>query len=368
MFAPGAAQADGGCGDMKQPVGHRQSIKQDSHQENESEIWTKQTNINVNASPAIALFGKADSSQDNDNVVVNDVEQENESYQKQAAFQKQEPRRSGHGSYSKPSDGKSGGYKSGKHGGSGIEQSIEQNNEQENESKIKTEQTNYNVNASPAVALFGKADSSQDNDNVVVNKVEQENEASQKHAVVQDQEAAHSGGDSYSKRDGYQSGGSGAEQSVEQSSEQENESEIWTKQKNENVNASPAFAFKGKADSSQDNDNVVVNKVEQENESSQKQAVVQDQEAARSGGDSYSKRDGYQSGGSDAEQSVEQSSEQENESKIETEQTNYNVNASPAIALFGHADSSQDNDNVAVNKVEQDNESKQTQFVLQSLR
>jgi hypothetical protein len=369
MFAPEAAQADGGCGDMKQPAGSRQSVKQDSHQENESMIKTKQTNVNVNASPAIALFGKADSSQDNDNVVVNDVDQENESYQKQAAFQKQEAAYSGD-SRSKQF-GKSGGDKSGEHGGSGAEQSVEQNSEQENKSKIKTEQTNYNVNASPAIALFGHADSSQDNDNVVVNKVEQENESHQEQGALQHQEPDHPGGNSYSKGDGYKSGGhgvSGAEQSVEQDSEQENESEIWTRQTNNNVSSSPAFVFKGKADSSQDNDNVVVNKVEQENESHQKQAVLQHQEPDHSGGNSYSKRDGYKSGGSGAEQSVEQTSDQENESEIVTEQTNNNVNASPAVALFGHADSSQDNDNVAVNKVEQENDSGQTQFVLQSLK
>ena len=334
-------------------------------QKNDADVTQAQGNGNVNISPAIAVFGDAETtnSQGNDNVAKSDVDQENDVDQTQSSEQHQS------GTSSTCCGGQS---QAGEQKTYGGDQSVDR---QENDADVSQWQGNGNVNVAPAVAVFGDAETTneQGNDNVAKSDVDQKNTVDQTQSSTQKQELDQGPGCCPSK--GYDKHGKssccdGQSQAGEQKAsfgdqsvdKQRNDADVTQKQGNGNVNVSPAIAVFGDAKTSneQGNGNYASSDVDQRNDVDQTQRSYQrqslDQNGACCGGRSQAGEQRFYGGDQHA-------GKQRNDADVSQWQGNGNVNVSPAIAIFGDAETRnrQGNDNVAKSYVDQRNDVDQSQ-------
>jgi hypothetical protein len=270
-------------------------------QRNDADVTQAQGNGNVNVSPALAIFGDAATSneQGSGNRADASVEQSNTATQSQAAEQSQSLEQSG-----------SGGRKGGSCCG-GQSQTGEQSTtfgdqtvgEQRNDADVTQAQGNGNVNVSPALAIFGDAETSnvQGSGNKAEADVDQSNEATQSQDSTQSQRLDQNGGSCCG----------GQSQTGEQSTtfgdqtvgEQRNDADVDQYQGNGNLNISPAIAIGGKEESCrskcgasakragdtstsnvQGSGNRASTDVDQSNSVSQTQSASQAQDLTQSGG------------------------------------------------------------------------------------
>ena len=221
-------------------------------QKNDADVSQYQGNGNVNIAPAVAIFGDAETSneQGNDNTAIAVVDQSNSVDQSQSSFQKQ----------SLEQDGATccgGQSQAGEQSTSFGDQSVDK---QKNDADVDQYQGNGNVNIAPAIAVFGDAKTTnrQGSGNTAVAVVDQNNAVDQSQSSFQKQSLVHSGeacctGRSHgrSKHDCCESGSS---QTGEQTSsfgdqsvgKQRNDAEVTQKQGNGNVNIAPAISAGGK--------------------------------------------------------------------------------------------------------------------------
>jgi hypothetical protein len=344
-------------------------------QKNDADVTQAQGNGNLNLSPAIAIGGDAETTneQGNDNVAKSDIDQENDVDQSQDATQKQEL----------DQNGSSGGCctdqsQSGEQKVYGGDQSVE---EQKNDADVTQAQGNGNVNIAPAIAVFGDAETTneQGNDNVAKSEIDQENDVDQSQDSTQKQEATQTGGSccesnkGYGKHDGKECGcNDGQSQTGEQKTsfgdqwvgEQKNDADVTQKQGNGNVNIAPAVAIFGdaKTTNKQGNGNYASSDIDQKNDVDQSQDSYQRQSLDQSGtgccGSGQSQTGEQRVYGGD--QSVDK---QKNDADVDQWQGNGNLNIAPAIAVFGDAETKnyQGNGNVAKSDIDQKNDVDQSQ-------
>ena len=358
-------------------------------QSNTADITQAQGNGNVNVSPAVSVFGDAETEneQGNENTAIAKVGQENEVEQSQSSEQDQSLEQSGDSKGCCAGQSQTGEQKT--YGGD------QSSGNQSNDATVDQWQGNGNVNVSPAVSVFGDAETKneQGNGNVAYADVEQENEVEQEQTSTQDQSLTQSGGSG-----SWKSCCNGQSQTGEQKTsfgdqstgEQSNTADVTQKQGNGNVNVSPAVAPFGKkhdskhdscdskcgeqshsshkggdaeTENEQGNENTAIAKVGQENEVEQSQSSEQDQSLEQSG-DSKGCCAGQSQTGEQKTYGGDQSSgNQSNDATVDQWQGNGNVNVSPAVSVFGDAETKneQGNGNVAYADVEQENEVEQEQ-------
>ena len=286
-------------------------------QKNDADVTQEQGNGNVNLSPAIAIGGDATATneQGNDNYASSDVDQENDVDQSQESTQNQSLDQSGSSGDCCTDQSQSGEQKT--YGG---DQSVE---EQRNDADVTQAQGNGNVNVSPAIAVFGDAETTneQGNDNVAKSDIDQENDVDQSQSSTQKQELSQNGGtccesttgygkDEYGKKECCEPGQS---QTGEQKTsfgdqwvgEQRNDADVTQKQGSWNGSFAPAIAIGGKRDAcdskcgsswhpsggnatttnAQGNGNYAKSDIDQENEVDQSQSSTQKQSLTQAGGD-----------------------------------------------------------------------------------
>jgi hypothetical protein len=275
LVSTGTATA-GGLPDLGQTATQATSFGDQTvgKQSNDADVTQAQGNGNVNVSPAIAVLGDAETKneQGNDNTATADVDQSNSVDQTQSSTQKQSLGESG----GTCCDGQS---QAGEQKTSFGDQYV---GKQKNDADVRQWQGNGNVNVSPAIALFGDAETKneQGNDNVAGATVTQSNDASQSQSSTQRQSLARSGGacckatdcertspcapkKEYGERSKScepkhpapkgKSCSDGQSQAGEQKAffgdqevgEQRNSADVTQKQGNGNVNVSPAIALGG---------------------------------------------------------------------------------------------------------------------------
>ena len=326
-------------------------------QKNDADITQAQGNGNLNIAPAVALLGDAETTnkQGNGNMATATVDQSNSVDQSQWSSQTQALDQSG------CCDGQSQTAEQKVYGG---DQTV---GEQKNDADVNQYQGNGNVNVAPAVAVFGDAETTnyQGNGNEANATVTQSNEANQSQSSTQKQ---------YLDQDG-SSCCDGQSQTGEQKTrfgdqtvgEQKNDADVNQFQGNGNVNVSPAIAIFGDATTSnaQGNGNTATADVDQSNSVDQSQSSYQKQSLRQNGTGCCggSSQTGVQKvyGG---DQSVEK---QRNDADVNQWQGNGNLNISPAIALFGDAETAnyQGNFNRADADVTQSNSVTQSQSATQ---
>ena len=144
--ASGPARSSGQTGDaedrLRRPDGRRAA--------NDADVTQKQGNGNVNIAPAIAIFGDAETTneQGNGNTATANVDQSNSVDQSQSSTQKQSLEQSGTGCC----DGQS---QTGEQKSYGGDQTVDK---QKNDADVDQKQGNGNMNISPAIAIFGDAE------------------------------------------------------------------------------------------------------------------------------------------------------------------------------------------------------------------
>src|ERR671918_572350 len=335
-------------------------------QTNDADVTQAQGNGNLNLSPAIAIGGDATTTneQGNDNYASSDVDQENDVDQSQDSTQKQELDQNGSSEGCCTDQRQSGEQET--YGG---DQTVE---EQKNDADVTQAQGNGNVNVSPAIAIFGDAETTnkQGNDKVAKSEVDQENDVDQSQDSTQNQSLDQSGGSccekSYSTHENSTECGcaDGQSQTGEQKTafgdqtvgEQKNDADVTQAQGNGNVNIAPAVAIFGDAETTnkQGNDNVAKSEIDQENDVDQSQESTQKQELSQTGGSCCEPKvhgkhgyDAKECGCSDGQsQTGEQKiafgdqtvGEQKNDADVTQKQGNGNVNIAPAVAIFGDAE------------------------------
>jgi hypothetical protein len=150
-------------------------------QRNDSEVTQAQGNGNVNIAPAVAVFGDAETTneQGNDNQATADVDQSNSVEQTQSSSQKQSLEQSGGACCAGQSQ-------TGEQSVDGGDQTV---GKQSNDADVDQYQGNGNVNVSPAIAVFGNAETTnhQGNGNDADATVEQSNSAEQTQSSSQNQ-------------------------------------------------------------------------------------------------------------------------------------------------------------------------------------
>jgi hypothetical protein len=332
-------------------------------QKNDADVTQAQGNGNFNLSPSIGLGGDAETTnaQGNDNYAASEIDQENDVDQSQDATQEQSLEQSGSNDHCCTDQSQSGEQTT--YGG---DQTVEK---QENDADVSQYQGNGNVNVSPAIAIFGDAETTneQGNGNVAKSDIDQENDVDQSQSSTQTQHATQEGGDNHECGcDGGQS------QTGEQKTsfgdqwvgEQRNGADVTQLQGNGNINVSPAVAVFGDATTTnkQGNDNYAKSEIDQRNDVDQSQDSYQRQSLEQSGGgccgDGQSQTGEQRVYGGD--QSVEK---QKNDADVTQFQGDGNLNISPAIAIFGNAESRnyQGNGNVAKSDIDQKNNVDQSQ-------
>ena len=310
LMSTATASADVGLPDPGQSGTQTTTLAEQTvgEQSNDAAVTQEQGNGNVNVSPAIAIGGDAETTneQGNDNYAEADVEQENDVEQTQSSEQNQSLEQSG--SNGDCCDGQS---HTGEQKTYGGDQSVD---EQKNDADVAQEQGNGNVNVSPAIAIGGDAETTneQGNGNVAKADVEQENDVDQSQSSTQEQDATQSGGGcceskkDYGKNDCCERGQSQAGKQKtsfgdQQVGEQRNDADVTQKQGNGNVNVAPAYASDGQKEAcggmcrtsyghgggdattanAQGNDNKAIADVEQENDVDQSQTSYQRQDLAQ---------------------------------------------------------------------------------------
>jgi hypothetical protein len=389
-----------GCCDGQSQAGEQKTYGGDQkveEQENEADVEQKQGNGNVAISPAIAIFGDAETTnkQGNGNYASSDIDQENEVEQSQDSYQRQSLDQSGSGGRCCHGSSQTGEQKT--YGG---DQKVE---EQENEADVEQKQGNGNVAISPAIAIFGDAKTTnyQGNGNVAKSDIDQENEVEQSQSSTQKQELTQNGGGCCEAKKGSGKHGygtkecgcdSGSSQTGEQKTsfgdqkveEQENEADVTQKQGNGNFALSPAIAIGGGRPDScnstcskslhphggnaetanyQGNGNYAKSDIDQENEVEQSQDSYQRQSLTQSGSNGCCGHDQTQTGTQKTYFGDQKVEEQENEADVDQWQGNGNFALSPAVALGGDATTRnyQGNGNVAKSDIDQENEVEQSQ-------
>jgi hypothetical protein len=340
-------------------------------QKNDADVTQAQGNGNLNLSPAIAIGGDATTTneQGNDNYASSDIDQENDVDQSQESNQEQSLDQSGSSGGCCTDQSQSGEQKT--YGG---DQTVEK---QTNDADVDQWQGNGNVNVAPAIAVFGDAETTneQGNGNVAKSDIDQENDVDQSQDSTQKQEATQDGGScceskkTYDKECGCNDGQS---QTGEQKTsfgdqtvgEQKNEADVTQKQGNGNVNIAPAVAIFGDAETTnkQGNGNYASSDIDQKNDVDQSQDSYQRQSLDQSGtgcckgGQSQTSEQRVYGG----DQSVEK---QKNEADVDQWQGNGNLNIAPAIAVKGDAETKnyQGNGNVAKSEIDQKNDVDQSQ-------
>jgi hypothetical protein len=304
-----------GCCDGQSQTGEQKTSFGDQtvgEQKNEATVSQEQGNGNINISPAIAVFGNAETTnyQGNGNVAKSEIDQENEVEQSQDSYQDQSLEQSGSSGHCCGGQSQTGEQRT--YGG---DQTV---GEQKNTADVEQKQGNGNINISPAIAVFGNAETTnhQGNGNVAKSEIDQENEVEQSQDATQKQELSQKGGDCCSPKHGY--GGkaccdNGQSQTGEQKTsfgdqtvgEQKNEATVTQKQGNDNLNISPAIAIGGGQNGScyskcetshlplgggaettnaQGNGNYAESEIDQENEVEQSQDSTQKQDLTQLGG------------------------------------------------------------------------------------
>jgi hypothetical protein len=237
--------------------------------ENDADVTQAQGNGNLNIAPAVAIFGDAETwnAQGNGNTATANVDQSNAVEQSQSSTQKQVLDQNG-----SCCDGQS---QAGTQTVYGGDQSVEK---QTNEADVEQWQGNGNINVSPAIALFGDAETwnAQGNGNTATANVDQSNAVEQSQSSTQKQTLRREGGMCCKPRpiceSKYECSPKGHSESPEwkkekgdsccdgqsQTGEQEttfgdqtvgkqkNDADVSQKQGNGNVNVSPAIALGGK--------------------------------------------------------------------------------------------------------------------------
>jgi hypothetical protein len=324
-------------------------------QKNDADVTQAQGNGNLNIAPAVGIFGDAETTnaQGNGNTATANVDQSNSVDQSQSSSQSQSLDQSGTGCC----DGQS---QTGEQKIAGGDQTV---GEQTNDADVNQYQGNGNVNVSPAIAGVGDAETTnyQGNGNDADATVTQSNEASQSQSSTQNQYVGQDGGSCCH----------GQSQTAEQKTsfgdqtvgEQKNDADVTQKQGNGNVNVSPAIAIFGdaKTTNAQGNGNTATanvdqsNSVDQSQSSHQKQSLQQDGTGCCGGSSQTGVQKVY--GG---DQTV---GEQKNFADVNQWQGNGNLNISPAIAVFGDAETAnyQGNFNRADADVTQSNSATQSQ-------
>ena len=325
-------------------------------QSNDADVTQKQGNGNLNIAPAVAILGDAETknAQGNDNTATADVDQSNSVDQSQSSTQKQSLEQSDGGSCC------GGQSQTGEQKVYGGDQSVD---EQRNDADVNQFQGNGNVNVAPAIAIFGDAESTnyQGNGNEADATVTQSNDASQSQTSTQKQSLDQNGGSCCGGQS--QTGEQKTSFGDQHVGKQRNDADVTQAQGNGNVNVSPAIAIFGDAETknAQGNDNTATadvdqsNSVDQSQSSYQKQSLRQGDVGCCDGRSQTAEQKVY--GG---DQSVEK---QRNEADVNQWQGNGNLNISPAIAVFGDAETRnyQGNHNSADANVTQSNEATQSQ-------
>jgi hypothetical protein len=347
-------------------------------QKNDADVTQEQGNGNLNIVPAIGLFGDAETKneQGNDNYAESDVDQRNDVDQLQESTQKQSLDQNG-----SCCDGRS---QTGEQTTYGGDQSVDK---QENDADVTQKQGNGNINVSPAIAIFGDAETQneQGNGNVAKSDVDQENDVDQSQSATQTRDATQGRGvgSCCAPKKGYgeyeQNGCcDGQSQTGEQKTsfgdqyvgEQKNDADVTQKQGNENVSVSPAIAIFGdaKTTNEQGNGNYAKSDVDQKNDVDQTQESYQGQSLEQGGASNGKCCGGRSQSGEQTTYGGDQSvDKQENDADVTQKQGNGNINVSPAIAIFGDAETRnyQGNHNTAKSDVDQRNDVDQTQSAKQ---
>jgi hypothetical protein len=184
---------DNGCCNGQSQTGEQTTAFGDQSvgkQEDDADVTQKQGNDNVNVSPAIAIFGDAETTtkQGNGNYAESDVDQKNDVDQSQESYQRQSLEQSG-------GSGKccAGQSQAGEQKVYGGDQSVEK---QRNDADVTQKQGNGNANFSPAVSVLGDAETRtyQGNGNVAKSDVDQENDVDQAQSAKQKQHLTQEGG------------------------------------------------------------------------------------------------------------------------------------------------------------------------------
>jgi hypothetical protein len=241
-------------------------------QKNDADVTQYQGNGNVNVAPAIAIFGDAETSneQGNDNTAIAAVDQANSVDQSQSSIQKQSLEQNGASCCGGQSQ-------TGEQTASYGDQSV---GEQKNDADVTQYQGNGNVNVAPAIAVFGDAETTnrQGSGNTAVAVADQSNSVDQSQSSIQKQSLEQSGaaccatkGDGHSRCepkscDGEQSWKkdtcceAGPSQTGHQTAsfgdqsvgKQRNDADVTQEQGNDNVNIAPAVSIGGKKGNSCD--------------------------------------------------------------------------------------------------------------------
>jgi hypothetical protein len=206
---------------------------------------------------------------------------------------------------------------------------------QSNDADVTQAQGNGNVNVSPAIALFGDAETKneQGNDNTATASIDQSNSVDQSQSSTQKQSLGESGGTCC---EGQSQAGEqqvyGGDQSVEK---QRNDADVRQAQGNGNLNIAPAVAILGDAETknSQGNGNTATASIDQSNSVDQSQSSTQKQSLGESGGTCCEGQS--QAGEQKAFFGDQYVGKQKNDADVRQWQGNGNVNVSPAIALGG---------------------------------
>jgi hypothetical protein len=324
-------------------------------QKNEAAVTQAQGHGNLNIAPAVAIFGDAETTnaQGNGNTATAGIDQSNSVDQTQSSNQTQSLDQSG-GSCC------GGQSQTGEQTVYGGDQSV---GEQKNDADVDQYQGNGNVNIAPAIAVFGDAETTnnQGNGNEANAWVSQSNETNQSQSSTQKQ---------WLDQDGDSCCG-GQSQTGEQTAnlgdqvvgKQKNDADVDQYQGNGNVNVSPAIALFGdaKTKNAQGNGNEANAWVSQSNETNQSQSSTQKQWLDQDGGDCCKPAHGCKPSGDPCKldkgyekskerccehgpsQTGEQKADfgdqtvgvQRNEATVTQKQGNGNANLSPAVGLGG---------------------------------
>ena len=235
--------------------------------------------------------------------------------------------------------------------------------EQRNDADVTQKQGNGNLNIAPAVGILGNAETTnaQGNGNTAIAVVDQSNSVAQSQSSEQKQSLEQSGtgccgGQSQTAEQKVY----GGDQSVEK---QKNEADVDQWQGNGNVNIAPAIAIFGDAETTtyQGNGNTAIGVIDQSNSVDQAQSSYQRQSLWQDSGRCCTgqSQTGEQKT-SFGDQSVDK---QRNDADVTQKQGNGNLNVSPAISVFGDAETAnyQGNGNTAIAVVDQSNSVDQSQ-------
>ena len=224
-------------------------------QKNDADVSQYQGNGNVNIAPAIAIFGDAETSneQGNDNTAIAVVDQSNSVDQSQSSIQKQAVEQDGTSCCGGQSQ-------TGEQSTSFGDQSV---GKQRNDADVSQYQGNGNVNIAPAIAVFGDAETTnrQGSGNTAVAVLDQSNSVDQSQSSIQKQSLEQSGGaccapswkkDTCCEAGPSQTGEQTASFGDQSVGKQRNDADVSQDQGNGNVNIAPAVSIGGKKGNSCD--------------------------------------------------------------------------------------------------------------------